>query len=600
MKKYRIALLSMTVALMASACTDIQPDVPFGTGDSELSFEAVGGTKAVSISADGEWVASSGEPWITISPANGRGKGTCNVIIDTTLVLEERTGRVNIRKIDDDDIVSINVTQKGFEYSISVDKENVSIPEYDQLDNRYFDVKVKSNIPFDVQIPDDASWLTLDRSNKELELDRGVRPRDVRVRFRWNVSSTPAERIAEVKFVPKDQSATLARHDFLTVTQGAAEEITQSRHGDSLAVLGIGRSIGIWTEYDSSLPMDRWAGVVLWHEDDIDYVRELVADDKAHLLEDQKALADDNPLKGLGEADYLEAVAQSYIGRVREAVFMMFTTREVIPLEVQYLRAAESLTFAANANSFLRSLATGESLNNLTQLRRLAIRAYGLTELDKGLTSLKNLEYIDLASNNFQVWPSILDAANFPKMHSIVFNANQRRVVYDLSNSTETDLGGFMDNTTPGRDNVNGFWKRLLTWEKLDTLILSVNYLQGTLPSDETVRGLGIRNYTEADRGDSLTTDFINLGLPRVMPNMKRFAINYNRMTGDVPMWLLYHPALDYWMPDTFIFAQEGTDKSGNRAEMTNVPISLGNYSNIPGNRGSYYDIHPYKLENKD
>ena len=99
------------------------------------------------------------------------------------------------------------------------------------LDKRYFDVKVKSNIPFDVKLPDNASWLTLDRSNKELELDRGVRPREVRVRFRWNVSSVPQERIAEVQFIPKDQSASLVRQDFITVVQGPAEEITQDRRG---------------------------------------------------------------------------------------------------------------------------------------------------------------------------------------------------------------------------------------------------------------------------------------------------------------------------------------------------------------------------------
>ncbi len=62
-------------------------------------------------------------------------------------------------------------------------------------------------------------------------------------------------------------------------------------------------------------------------------------------------------------------------------------------------------------------------------------------------------------------------------------------------------------------------------------------------------------------------------------------------------MWILYHPNFNYWLPDSFIFNQEGTDKNGVKAEFSNVPISLGNYSNVPGNHGSYYDIHPYKLD---
>lgn len=587
----------MAAALIASACNNMQPEIPFETGDSELVFGAVGGRQSVKVSADGGWVASSGEPWITISPANGRGSGSCSVIVDSSLVLTERTGRVNIRKTDNDEVISIEVRQDGFEYSISVDKERVAVPEYDVLDKRYFDVKVKSNIPFDVKIPDNVSWLALDNSNKELELDRGVRPRDVRVRFRWTVSSLPEERTAEIQFVPKDQSAVLSRHDFLTVVQGAAEEITQDRRGDSLAVLGISRSLGLWVEFDSSLPMNRWAGIVLWNADNIDYIREFVAADREHLLEDQRNLAPGNALKELDEAEYLEAVAQSYVGRVRSAAFTMFTTREELPVEVQYLRAAESLRFASNANSNLRNLTTGSSLNNLTQLRRLTVGAYGLTELDGGIAALKNLEYVDFASNNFQTFPNVLTADNFPNLHAIVFNANQRRLIYDLSNTSVSDLGGFIDNTGTETDNVNVFWKRLLTWEKLDTLVLSVNYLQGRLPDDAAVRKLGIPDYTMADRGDSLTVDFINLGLPRVMPNMKSFAINYNRIYGELPMWILYHPNLNYWMPETFIYSQEGTDRSGNRAEFTNVPISLSNYSNVPGNKGSYYDIHPYKLE---
>ena len=295
------------MAFAVSACVTPEADVPFGTGESDLTFEAVGGRKTISVSSDGEWVASSGEPWITISPANGRGSGHCDVIIDSSLVLDNRTGVVNIRKIADDEVVSINVTQAGFDYSITVDKPEISIPEFDVLDKRYFDVKVKSNIPFDVKLPDNASWLTLDRSNKELELDRGVRPREVRVRFRWNVSSVPQERIAEVQFIPKDQSASLVRQDFITVVQGPAEEITQDRRGDSLAVLGACRSVAVWTEFDSSLPMDRWEGISLWREENMDDIRALVASDREHLLAERAELDDTDPLKSLGDEDYLEA-----------------------------------------------------------------------------------------------------------------------------------------------------------------------------------------------------------------------------------------------------------------------------------------------------
>lgn len=37
-----------------------------------------------------------------------------------------------------------------------------------------------------------------------LTLDRGLRPREVTVRFNWGINSVPQERIAEIEFVPKD------------------------------------------------------------------------------------------------------------------------------------------------------------------------------------------------------------------------------------------------------------------------------------------------------------------------------------------------------------------------------------------------------------
>lgn len=598
MKTYKYIFLFIAVVSVAFSCQKPEIDGPLGTDETELNYEAVGGRKFVNVKAKGEWVASSGEPWIMISPANGRGNGVCEVIVDTTLVLDARKGSVNITEIDTHDITSLEINQKGYEYTIKLNKQEASVPDYERLEKRYVDVVVNSNILFDIVVPEGVSWVSVDdNASQKLNLDRGVRPRNAKVRFSWKVSSTPEKRLAEIKFVPKDKSVDI--EEKFVLTQGAAPEITQSRGGDSLAVMGLARSIGKWEEYDTSLPMTEWSGIVLWDAEQIDDIRRLVADDKEHLLEDQKNLPDDNELKNLPEAEYLEAVAQSYVGRVRSVALSMFETNESIPQEVQYLRAAESVAFQSNTNTFLRSLSTGEYLNNLTQLRRLTVAAYGLTSLDLGITALKNLEYINLASNNFQKWPALLNAGNFPKLHCILFNANQRSVVYDLSNTTNSNLGGFMDETVAASENKT-FWRKLLTWEKLDTLMLSVNYIQGQLPSDETLKNeFGIPEYTEADRADSLTARFIDLKLPRVLPNMKKFCVNYNRLAGDLPFWVLYHPCFDYWLPDSFIYNQEGSDKNGNKAGFSNEPISLENYSNVAGNAGSYYDIHPYKLEKK-
>ena len=84
--------------------------------------------------------------------------------------------------------------------------------------------------------------------------------------------------------------------------------------------------------------------------------------------------------------------------------------------------------------------------------------------------------------------------------------------------------------------------------------------------------------YTQADinAADSLPQALV--GIPKVLPNIKRFSINLNRLTGELPEWLLRHPALDWWDPFTLVFFQEGKDKEGKTAGFTNEPINLNDY----------------------
>ena len=73
--------------------------------------------------------------------------------------------------------------------------------------------------------------------------------------------------------------------------------------------------------------------------------------------------------------------------------------------------------------------------------------------------------------------------------------------------------------------------------------------------------------------------------LPKVLPNMKFLAINFNRFTGNVPDWILYHPNLDMWVPYSLIFSQEGKNKEGKNAGFDNEPASLDYYYDIYYNK---------------
>ena len=551
MKIYNKILIAFTLFAAVVACVP-EADVELTIDVDRIEIGPAGGTRTLRVESSENWVASTEQPWITVSPANGRGTAQCKVIIDSTLKWEEkREGRVYINGEKGEQ--SFTIIQDGFDYQIVLDKPEVTVPDFAEYGKRSFEVKVKANVDFDVVIPDNAQNILKMAKRTKLNLDRDARPREVTVKFDWVVNSRDIVRNVGVKFEPKQQ-VTMGQHDTLAFFQKAAPSMPKDDPVacDSLALLAINRALGVWTEYDTSEKMEHWTGIEVWKTKD------------------------------------------ERNGRVRCAEFAAFTTKEGIPFEVRYLTAAEELYFYGNTNTFLiKELDCGPDICTLTNLRRLTIGAYGLSGLHEDFKNLVGLEYLNLESNNFQKIPEVLNETNFPKLHGLILNANTRYTVMDLSNDTREDLGGFIEE--------DGFPIRLLAWDNLDTLRLSANYLQGTIPSDEEIkdyfasRGKTV-TYWAAERdadgkavkdaygialADSIAVDnkfFEENQIPVVLPKAEFVALNLNRFYGNLPNWLLYHPKLDLWYPDLLIWSQEGRASNGNMAKFDNAPTNMQYY----------------------
>lgn len=531
------SIIFLSLFTLAVACQTDKTDDQFTTEGIEFDVEAVGGTVNRVIKSNARWIASTDNAWITVSPANGRGTTECKFIVDSALTTKPRRGVVRIENLDTWEHKEVVINQKGFDYTIEVEQAEVELANYDRLDARWFDVTVRSNVDFEVDIPDDAAWLKSSRHT--LDLNRGARPRTTTVRFNWDINTMPSERLAQVVFRPKED-VTLARQDGLNVAQQAAEPIIpDSRAGDSVALLSISRTLQTLASWDASQPMTMWDNVVLWDES-------------------------------------MEGCTPDKVGRVRKAEFYFFNIKEPLPYAVKYLTAADELYFFGNTNTFLLNLELGDDIAELTQLRRLTLGSYGLVSLPNSLSALKNLEHLNVSSNNFQKVPQVLTKENFPRLRTLILNANQRSLVSDLSNSIREDLGGFMDEPT--------FPEHLLKWD-LDTLILSVNYLQGQLPTFEDDDSVPYYTQEEIDAVDSLPQILVDRRIKKVMPSCKRFSINHNRLYGTLPDWLLYHPALDMWLPQVLVFPQEGRAKDG----------TLAIFDNEPANMNYYYDVYTTK-----
>ena len=520
---YTILALALFIGV---ACSDDKGVEGISFEQAVIRAEAVGGSHKVQLNSSDRWIASTDNPWITILPANGVGSTMCEFHIDSALTVEPRRGVVNIRNLATNEVCEMVVEQEGFPYGITLKDAEVAVDSYRSPESRYFDVTVNTNIDFDVNIPEGAEWLSND--DYRVVLNRGERPRDVKIRFKWKINTTDEERLAQVSFSPK-RDVELSQQDKLSVRQAGAEPIIpDTRAGDSIAVLNIARKINTLSSWESSDPMDIWDNVTLWDET-------------------------------------MEGCTPENKGRVRSAQFVLFNTKETIPFEVRYLTAAEELYFFGNSNTFLLNIELGDDISELTQLKRLTISSYGLISVPQSLSKLKNLEYLNLCANNFQTIPTVLSAENFPKLKALVLNANQRNTIYDLSNTSRENYGGFSDEPS--------FPEHLLCWNELDTLVLSVNYLSGELPSMDY-----LEKWTAEEVNACDTLPEILIGKPKVMPTTKLLAINLNRLSGTIPDWLLYHPMLDWWIPFSLVFPQEGRDAEGRQAGFDNEPVNLNYY----------------------
>ncbi|MBR5877607.1 MAG: BACON domain-containing protein, partial [Alistipes sp.] len=299
--KYTKYLL-LTLALFAFAsCQNSDEQGSAATNISIIEMEAVGGVEKVAVNMSNRWIVSTDNPWISVSPANGVGATVCQFKIDSALTATPRSGVVRIQNLDTWEEREIEVRQAGFDYTIEVEDADISVKNYGEFGKRYFDVKVKSNVEFDVKIPEDATRLTHD--DYTLTLDRGMRPRQTTIRFNWNNNTRYEDRLAEVKFVPK-KSVEMHRNDVVSVLQSGAEPIkADTRAGDSTALVCIARSLQVMSPWDTSAPMNEWTGVTLWEEG-------------------------------------MEGCTPEKVGRVKSAEFYIFFCKESLPFEVRYLTAA--------------------------------------------------------------------------------------------------------------------------------------------------------------------------------------------------------------------------------------------------------------------
>ena len=627
----KLTLGIVLAAGLFTACSDKDDvDIPGGLAldKEEIAIGPQGGTEQIAIAASQDWVASTSEPWLMLSPANGVGSVEGTIKVDSTLSNTLRSTELSFQGANGQSR-KLTITQFGYGKQIFLKDPVVEIENSDSYDNRAFESLISANVECkigkieysfegdmtDAEKAENESeregWLLnskdedkLTGTNLGIVLDRKYRPRTVNFKFRWEMNVVPAVRVAKVHLVPVKAEDQLVDADgnptddvILTVRQKAAQKIEDNRAGDSLSVIMINQKLGSLATFETSDNMRNWSGVTLWEATD-DFVKK-----------------------------HPEAV-----GRVRSVKFSMFNLKsgETLPKEVGNLKYLESFSVAANENNQIREVKLGEEICSLKYLKDLTVQAYGLTQLPAGFAKLgSSLESLNLVSNNFNKLSditNIVNEKNFPKLRHLVLYAQRRTdVVIDIASLGEMTGSVYVYNTYPiglyGKVNAGTADRqallKLLTWDKLNTLELSYCFLEGELPTDEEMTealeaaGKATR-YSKSDfstnkddyldklvgdtckwllsgwdnpvtckhkDGSVVYEDVYPFQVPRVLPNCRQLSLNLNFLTGAVPKWILYHPHLVEWTPSIMIFNQQPKGKNSDGAAVGFSNMTEDSYS---------------------
>lgn len=624
--------LILCMGLMTSCKDDDEIGIPGGIAvdREEITIVAEGGTEKIAVSSNSNWVSSSSQPWISISPANGLGSADCSLAIDSTLSEKSREAQIRF-SVEGQESKSIRVIQFGYGKQIILKEPTVEIESSARYDDRYFDAVISANVAFKIDSnveysfegltdadneneleSDRTGWIEMPKADDlEINLDRGYRPRTVKVRFKWKANIVPCTRVAKIRLLPKNADEQLIDNEgnptgevILTVKQKPALRITDDRAGDSIAILAINEKVQSMINFDSSESMLNWNYVKLWEA-----------------------------------TDKLPNGDKNAIGRVRSVQFMLIDLKdgETLPKEVRHLKYLESFTIQSNANWQIRNISLGEEICELKHLKELSVYALGLEKLSENFIKLGGkvddsyvgLEALNLASNGFNQLSDITNVVNqenFPNLTALSLTGCRRvDIIKDLSQISGTnEYNGKKVGLHINLDNPSdkSAFMKLLTWDSLRELSLSYNYIEGELPDDDYItNNLTIKSYQESDfftedelkaepsiyltkisadtcgwlktmnkeviyQHDESSTFWKITGqdVPRVLPNARAFSFNLNYLTGALPKWILFHPYFVEWSPETFIFAQEDEAK-----DSKSQPVGFNNIDNVKFDYKYYY-----------
>ncbi|MEG2179825.1 MAG: BACON domain-containing carbohydrate-binding protein [Bacteroidales bacterium] len=423
--------------LLFTSCED-KEDVKagFAIDETTFMFNEFGGAGKIKIESDQAWTAATNVEWCMISPANGSGNADCQVLVDTSYLYQNREGFVTFYSGSKE--YQVNISQLGFKKQVFVKENPQSLPHFEFKGKNTFEIEVFSNVGFELIIPEnDRDWL----SAESFVFEPASIPRPQKIKFTYEPNNKFEERLSSLTFRPVGEFADQVEPLVVPVTQLAAPFIpVNSRAGDSMALLSIGRQLDLYWQYDPSKSIETWSDV---------YTEEITFKNEVG-----------------------ETVTDLRVTGVR---FFFFETEMSLPYEITYLTELKKLITMGNSNSYLKRIKLGPEITQMEKLTYVELYAYGFNEICPEITRMQQLQTLDMDANNFAEIPLDL-LRQMPNLECIGFG-NNRLVegITDLSNSVEDQIG------LHGELPVDLFRKSV--FPNLKNLYLWHNYYEGAIPN---------------------------------------------------------------------------------------------------------------------
>lgn len=162
------------------------------TEESELSFNAAGGSQNFSVLSNTNWKVSSAPSWITVSPSQGEGDGTVKVTASENPNTANRSGVIHLTQTGLSIDVAVTVSQAGKTFDVNTTVLN-------------FEDKSSTQI---INIQTDGTW-TASASDSWITISPTTASGNLTLSVSVSENTSDDERSGQVMVVMADKSATI-------------------------------------------------------------------------------------------------------------------------------------------------------------------------------------------------------------------------------------------------------------------------------------------------------------------------------------------------------------------------------------------------------